>query len=77
MKYSDLIEKLGKIAEDSKLLLRVQADYVCIDGTYFHVDTINRIQMILQRYGECEWWIVQSDVMSPGVEYKIKIFSYL
>jgi hypothetical protein len=77
MTYSDLIEKLGKIVEDSKLLLRAHRDFVYIDGSCFHVDTINRIQRVLQQYGECEWWIVQSDVIKQGVEYRIKIYSYL
>jgi len=75
MKYKELIEKIGKIVEDCKLLLRVQGDIICIDGLHFHVDTINRIQMVLQRYGECEWWILPSDTLANGVMYKIRIFN--
>jgi hypothetical protein len=77
MKYKDLIDKIGKVVEDSKLLLRVESDYLYIDGNSFNYSTINRIQRLLQLYGECEWWILQSDTMDNGVMYKIKIYNYL
>jgi hypothetical protein len=77
MKYKDLIEKLGRVVEESKLLLRVCGDMVYIDGVSFHDETLNRIQRLLHLYGECEWWIVCSDTISTGVMYRIKIYRYL
>jgi hypothetical protein len=77
LKYKDLIDKLGVVAEESKLLLRVRDDMVYIDGVSFDDSTINRIQRLLQLYGECQWWILTSDTMSPGIMYQIKIYTYL
>lgn len=76
MKYKDFIQKIGIVVEESKLLLRVSGDIISIDGKFFYESTINRIQRILQLYGECEWWILPSDTLSDGVMYRIKIFSY-
>jgi hypothetical protein len=47
LKYSDFIEQLGKIVSETKLLLRVQEDYVFVDGLFFYEETINRIQRLL------------------------------
>ena len=74
MTYKDLIEKLGKVAEKSNLLLRI-GDAIAIEGKFFHEDTINKIQRLLQLYGECEWWIYPSETVSEGVMYKVKIFT--
>jgi hypothetical protein len=71
MSYKELIQKLGKIVDESKLLLRVQGEVICIDAVSFHDRTINKIQRLLQSYDECEWWIMESDVIK-GVMYKIK-----
>jgi hypothetical protein len=76
MTYENFIDKLGKVVEESKLLLRVRGNMVYIDGVSFHDETLNRIQRLLHLYGECEWWIVCSDAMS-GVMYRIKILRYL
>lgn len=76
MKYKDLIQKIGIVVEESKLLLRVSGDIISIDGKFFCESTINRIQRLLQLYGECEWWVLPSDTLSDGVMYRIKIFSY-
>lgn len=77
MKYQNLIEKIGKVVEDSKLLLRIHGDIICIDGTHFHESVINKIQRLLQLYGECEWWILRSDTLENGVMYKVKIYQHL
>lgn len=74
MKYEDLIEKLGKIVKDSKLLMRIDGNVIAIEGKFFHESTINKIQRILQLYGECEWWIYPSITIQEGVMYTIKIF---
>jgi hypothetical protein len=76
MKYSDFIEKLGKVVEESGFLLRVCGNYVHIDGMFFYESSLNRIQRLLQLYGECEWWVLPSDTLSGGVMYKIKIFTF-
>lgn len=76
MKYKDFIQKIGIVVEESKLLLRVSGDIISIDGKFFYESTINRIQRLLQLYGECEWWVLPSDTLSGGVMYRIKIFSY-
>lgn len=75
-KYADFIEKIGKVVEDYKLLLRVQGDYIFIDGKFFHEETLNKIQRLLQLYGECQWWIYPSDTLKDGVMYQIKIYTY-
>jgi hypothetical protein len=77
MKYQDFMQKIGKVVEESKLLLRVQGDIICIDGEHFHDEVINKLQRLLHLYGECEWWITKSDTIKGGVMYKIKIFNYL
>lgn len=77
MKYEDLIEKLGKVVEESKLLMRIDGNVIAIEGKFFHESTINKIQRILQLYGECEWWIYPSITISDGVMYTIKIFKQL
>lgn len=76
MKYKDFIQKIGIVVEESKLLLRVSGDIISIDGKFFYESTINRIQRLLQLYGECEWWVLPSGTLSDGVMYRIKIFSY-
>lgn len=76
MKYEDLIDKLGKVVEESKLLLCVKADGITIEGKFFYVTTLNKIQRLLQLYGECEWWIYPSATIEGGVMYVIKIFTY-
>lgn len=76
MKYEDFIQKIGSVVEEAKLLLRVSDNIISIDGKFFYESTINRIQRLLQLYGECEWWILPSDTLSDGVMYRIKIFSY-
>lgn len=75
MKYRDFIEKLGLIVDESGLLLRVAGDVVCVEGRCFSYSSINRIQRLLQRYGECEWWIVASEMVENGVMYKIRILN--
>lgn len=75
MKYSDLIDKLGVVVKDANLLLRVQGDILYIEGNFFHESTINRIQRLLQLYGECQWWIYPSEILSEGVMYQIKIYN--
>lgn len=74
MKYEDLIEKLGKVVEESKLLMRIDGNIIAIEGKFFYESTINKIQRILQLYGECEWWIYPSITIVDGVMYTIKIF---
>ena len=69
--YEDLIEKIGIIVNDTELLLRVQKN--CIEGKCFSYSVLNRIQRLLQLYGECEWWILASENISNGVMYKIRI----
>lgn len=76
MSYKDLIEKLGKVVEESKLLLRIEADVIAIEGKFFHESTINKIQRLLQLYGECQWWLYPSKTISDGVMYTIKIYQY-
>lgn len=75
MKYSDLIDKLGVVVKDANLLLRVQGDILYIEGKFFHESTINRIQRLLQLYGECQWWIYPSETLPEGVMYQIKIYN--
>lgn len=75
--YEDLIEKIGRIVNDAELLLRVQGNIICIEGKYFSYSVLNRMQRILQLYGECEWWILTSENISDGVMYKIRIFKIL
>jgi hypothetical protein len=76
MTYKDFIEKVGKVVEESKLLLRIQGEIIFIDGNFFHESTINKLQRLLQLYGECEWWILCSNTISDGVMYKIRIYRY-
>ncbi|WP_303180628.1 hypothetical protein [uncultured Butyricimonas sp.] len=76
MKYKDFIQKISLVVEEEKLLLRVVGNIISIDGKFFYESTINRIQRLLQLYGECEWWILPSDVLLGGVMYKVKILSY-
>lgn len=76
MKYNDFIEKLGVIVEKYKLLLRVHENMIYVDSMFFYEETINKIQRLLQLYGECEWWILASDTIANGVMYRIKIFRY-
>ncbi|MBD8389649.1 hypothetical protein [Dysgonomonas sp. BGC7] len=76
MKYNDLIDKLGKVVEESKLLLRIDSDVIAIEGKFFHESTINKIQRLLQLYGECQWWIYPSLTIQDGVMYTIKIYQY-
>jgi len=76
MNYKDFIEKIGKVVEESKLLLRIQGEFIFIDGGFFHESTINKLQRLLQLYGECEWWILVSDTISDGVMYKVRIYRY-
>jgi len=76
MKYSGLIDKLGKVVEESKLLLCVKADGITIEGKFFHESTLNKIQRLLQLYGECQWWIYPSETIGGGVMYSIKIYTY-
>lgn len=75
MSYKDFINKLGKVVEDSKLL-RIVDNVIFIEWKFFHESTINKIQRILQLYGECEWWIYPSTSISNGVMYCIKIYQY-
>lgn len=67
------MEKLGLIVDESGLLLRVAGNVICLEGKYFPYSTINRIQRLLQLYGECEWWIMPSQMVEKGVMYKIRI----
>ena len=67
--YEDLIEKIGIIVNDAELLLRVQGNIICIEGKCFSYSVLNRIQRLLQLYGECEWWILASENISNGVMY--------
>lgn len=76
MKYNDLIDKLGKVVEESNLLLRIDCNVIAIEGKFFHESTINKIQRLLQLYSECEWWIYPSVTIVDGVMYTIKIFQY-
>ncbi|SFK99321.1 hypothetical protein SAMN05216357_11053 [Porphyromonadaceae bacterium KH3CP3RA] len=76
MKYSDLIDKLGKVVEDHELLLRVGGDMVAIEGKFFHESVLNKIQRLLQLYGECQWWIYPSETIEGGVMYAIKIYTF-
>ncbi|WP_349265706.1 hypothetical protein [Tenacibaculum sp. SSH1-16] len=77
MTYSDLIEKLGKIVDDGKMLLRVEGEIIYIDRNEFYLQQINKIQRLLQLYGECDWWIKPSTALKDGVMYKIYILTYL
>lgn len=77
MGYQDLIQKIGKVVEESKLLLRVQGDMIYIEGEYFYESILNKLQRLLQLYRECEWWITKADTVEDGVMYKIHVFSYL
>lgn len=74
--YKDLIEKIGSVANNSGLLLRVHGELIHIEGKYFHFTILNKLQRLLQLYGECEWWITPSENISDGVMYKIKVFQY-
>lgn len=75
--YEDLIEKLGKIVEEKKLILRVKDDIIYIDAEYFYMRTLNRINRLLQLYGECEYWFEKSTTLEIGCMYKIRIIKIL
>lgn len=73
MTYTELIAKIEKIVDGSKLLLRVSGNTVFIDAEYFTDSNINKLQRLFHLYGECEWWILASDTLNGGVMYKVNI----
>ena len=77
--YSDLIEKLGEIADEKEMLLKVDIDddVIYLERNEFYLKHINKIQRLLQLYGECDWWIKPSTTIKDGVMYKILILNYL
>ena len=74
--YSELIDKLGEIADEGKMFLRVENDIIYIDRNEFYLKQINKIQRLLQLYGECDWWVKPSNALKDGVMYKISILTY-
>ena len=77
MTYSDLIEKLGKIVDEGEMLLRIEGDIIYMDKDEFYLKQINKIQRVLQLYGECEWWIKPSTALKDGVMFKVHILTHL
>ncbi|CAL2095496.1 conserved protein of unknown function [Tenacibaculum sp. 190524A02b] len=77
MTYSELIEKLGKIVDEQTMLLRIEDQIIYLDAEYFYMKTLNKINRVLQLYGECEWWFEKSTALEIGVMYKVRILKYL
>lgn len=76
MTYKELIEKLGNIVDENGMLLRIREDIIYIETEYFYRATVNKIQRILHRYSEVEFWIKNSETLDKGVMYQIYILSY-
>lgn len=77
MTYEQLIEKIGQIVDESDMLLRVNSNALFIDAKEFTRSNINKLQRLLNLYGECEWWILPSDTVKGGVMYKVIILKWL
>lgn len=75
MNYSNLIEKIGEIAKDKEMLISVNRDKVFIHAECFSYTHLNKIQRLLQLYGECEWWILPSNTLENSVMYEIHILN--
>ena len=76
MKYNDFITKISAIVESNKFLLRLYGDMIHIDAECFNESVLNKIQRLLQLYGECSWCVMPSDTLTNGVMYWIKIYSF-